>query len=205
MLEILRSADTSLFILINRTLANPVFDALMPALTNWNQTPEGLALAAIGICFFLWKGGRKGRIVILLLALLILISDQLSSSVIKSLVARPRPCHEVNGGPLVAGVRLLVDCGSGYSFPSSHAVNNFALATFLSYYYRRYAPLFYSFACVMGLSRIVVGVHFPSDVAGGAVIGSLIAWSVILLWNAVGRFFPVVAIGPGRDRPSGSS
>jgi undecaprenyl-diphosphatase len=84
-------------------------------------------------------------------------------------------------------------------------VNNFALATFLSYYYRRYSAIFYTFAFLMGLSRIVVGVHFPSDVAGGALIGSIIASSVVLLWNAVGRALPVVAIGPGRGAPSGSA
>jgi undecaprenyl-diphosphatase len=196
-LEFLRSADTSLFVLINSTLANPVFDAVMPWLTDWHQTPVGIALAAAAICMLLWKGGKKGRIVVLLLALLILITDQLSSSVIKSLVARPRPCHVVDGAQVVATLRLLVDCGSGYSFPSSHAVNNFAMATFLSYYYRRYAPWFYLFAFVMGLSRIVVGVHFPSDVACGAIIGSFIAWLVIGLWNVIGRALPAVAIGPG--------
>ena len=200
--DLLRSADTALFLLINRTLANPVTDAVMPWLTDWNKYPAGLAIAAAAICLLLWKGGKKGRIVVLLLAILILISDQLSSTFIKALVARPRPCHEVDGVQVVAGVRLLVDCGSGYSFPSSHAVNNFAMATFLSYYYRRYAPYFYLFAALMGLSRIIVGVHFPSDVVGGAIIGSLLASLLITLWNAVGRAVPVVAIGPLNERGS---
>jgi undecaprenyl-diphosphatase len=124
------------------------------------------------------------------------MSDQLSSSVFKMIVQRPRPCHEIGGFPAVPGVRLLVPCGSGYSFPSSHAVNNFALAAFLSYYYRRWTGIFMLYASLMALSRVVVGVHYPSDIAAGALFGVLCAVVLIAAWREVGRLFPPVRIGP---------
>ena len=52
--------------------------------------------------------------------------------VVKNFVERPRPCHEVDGARVVEKIHLVVPCGSGYSFPSSHAVNAFAIATFVA-------------------------------------------------------------------------
>ena len=205
MAEFLSSIDAGVFSFINGTLANPFFDAVMPPLTNWNQSAVGLGLAATILALLNWKGGRKGRIVTFLLVVLILAGDQLSSSIIKPLVARPRPCHEVNGAPAVSGIRLLVDCGSGYSFPSSHAVNNVAFATLFAFYYRRFAPVLFFYAFAIGLSRIVVGVHYPSDVLGGALIGGMLAMTLIAIWNRVGGRFAFLAIGPRSTRETGGA
>ena len=194
--EMLYAADRRLFLFINGPLANPVTYAIMPALTDWNKSWIGLSIAAALIILLLWKGGKKGRIIALLLVPLIVMSDQLSSSVFKMIVQRPRPCHEIGGAPAVAGVRLLVPCGSGYSFPSSHAVNNFALAAFLSYYYRRWTGIFMLYASLMALSRVVVGVHYPSDIAAGALFGVCCAVVLIAAWREVGRLFPPLRIGP---------
>ena len=194
---LLADADRTIFRFINVTLANPVTDALMPALTDWNKSWVGLAVAGALIILLIWKGGRKGRIVALLFIPLILMSDQLSSSLLKNLFDRPRPCHPAPGGGMqVPGLRLLVPCGSGYSFPSSHAVNNFALAAFCSYYYRRWSGLWFLYAALMGLSRIVVGVHYPSDVFCGALFGTACAALLIASWAEVGRLFPSLRIGP---------
>ena len=196
MASALQAADNALFVFFNSTISNRVFDVVMPALTDWHKSPVGLAIAGILIALFLWKGGRKARIVVLLTVVLILCTDQLSSSVIKFIVERPRPCHTVNGMQVVPVIHLLVDCGSGYSFPSSHAVNNFGFAFFYSHYYRSYAPYFYGFAALISMSRIIVGVHFPSDVAGGAIIGMIVAALLIAIWDRIGALVPAVAIRP---------
>ena len=73
---------------------------------------------------------------------------------------------------------MLVDCGSGLSFPSSHAVNNFTGAAIISFFYRRQTPYWMAFASLMALSRPYVGVHYPSDILGGAVIGAVIGLSL---------------------------
>ena len=181
MSELFSSADRAVFFFINRTLSNPVFDWLMPFLTDLNKSPIALAITALLLLWMLVKGKKAGRTAGIILILTIIVSDQLSSSVIKQMFARLRPCH------VLQGVRLLVDCGSGYSFPSSHAVNNFAAATVLSHYYRKYRWGWFSFASLIAFTRPYVGVHYPSDAIGGAAIGWACAYALILSWEYVNR------------------
>ena len=83
------------------------------------------------------------------------------------------------------GVRSLVKCGGGYSFTSSHATNHFAMAAFvLVLFGRRYrwlkAPLwFWAFSISYG--QVYVGVHYPLDIFGGALLG-------IAIGTLIGRF-----------------
>ncbi len=198
MIEALYRLDKEAFIFCNQTLANPVFDIVMPFLTDLNQHWYGLAIYALAWLLLMWKGGRRGRIIGLLLIPLIILSDQLSSAVIKNIVERPRPCHEIDGTLVVERVRLLVPCGSGYSFPSSHAVNNFAVATFLAFYFARWRWAFFGWAAVIAFTRPYVGVHFPSDIVGGAVIGVLCALFIAALWHALGRKYPALSIPPNQ-------
>lgn len=194
MAEFLYSIDKSLLYFCNSTLANQVFDVAMPFLTDLNKMAVGKILYVALWILLMWKGGKKGRIIGLLLIPLITLSDQLSSSVLKKLIERPRPCHYIDGVRIVEHLRLLVDCGSGYSFPSSHAVNNFAAATFFSYYYRKWITVFFSIAGIIGFSRIYVGVHYPADVFCGAVVGVLCAALVIIFWGKIVRRFPNLAL-----------
>ena len=198
--EFLYSLDKSVFVFFNSTLSNPVFDFIMPPLTNWNQSPIGIGIFAAVWLIIFWKGGKKGKIVALLLIPLIAMSDQLSSNVIKSIFTRPRPCHCIDGKSIVEHIHLLVSCGAGYSFPSSHAANNFAFATFISYYYRRWSWLAFVYAGLMGFSRISVGVHYPSDVLGGALVGVACAFFIILVWCYIGRYIEPLSIDDNREK-----
>jgi undecaprenyl-diphosphatase len=72
-------------------------------------------------------------------------------------------------------INLLVSCGTGKSFPSSHAANNFFAAFILSFFYKKNPWVFYTTASLIAISRVVVGVHYPFDVIGGAIIGTAIA------------------------------
>lgn len=175
MVDTLFSLDKTLFFFINHTIQNSVFDVMMPFLTRTDTLHFRIFFAVVWLALVI-KGGKTGRTVALILIPLILVSDQLSSSVIKSMVGRMRPCFTL------PDVRLLVPCGSGFSFPSSHAVNNFAAATLFSYYYRRWTWAFLAYASLTALSRPYVGVHYPSDILGGAVIGVIIALLIIFLW-----------------------
>jgi undecaprenyl-diphosphatase len=184
-IEFLYAVDKELFCFINQTLSTPVGDILWPYVTNYNQfLPVRVLLACIWV-WLLVRGGVRGRTAALLLIPVLLIGDQLSSSVIKGLVNRPRPCQLVDGVPLLPGLHLLVDCGSGRSFPSSHAVNNFAAATLFANYYRRWAWAFFGIAAVVAISRVAVGVHFPSDAIGGALIGTSVSLAVIWVYAAI--------------------
>lgn len=191
MIEWLYSADVAIYLFLNRTLATSAGDMLWPLITDYDkQWPMRFVLIGIWLWLMI-KGGKRGRTAALLLIPLIVISDQVSSSLIKSLVGRVRPCHVL---PLDQ-IHLLVGCGSGLSFPSSHAVNNFGVATMFSLYYPRARAWLFAAASLVAISRVFVGVHYPSDVLGGAVIGMCVAWSVVTGWQAVARrYLPVLYV-----------
>jgi undecaprenyl-diphosphatase len=194
MMEWLYGVDRAIFVFVNVTLGNSAGDVIWPVITDYDRLwPFRIVLIAAWL-WLLIKGGKKGRTVALLVIPLVIISDQLSSSVLKQLFDRPRPCHTVDGVPIVPEVRLLMGCGSGKSFPSSHAVNNFAVATLFACYYRRWGWALYSWAFLVGLSRVAVGVHYPSDIVGGGVIGVILALALVWVWKIIeSRFFTPTA------------
>ncbi len=124
-------------------------------------------------------GKKKGRILAVLILVLIALSDQTSSHLIKPLVGRVRPCN------VLPDVRLLVGCSKAGSFPSSHATNLFAVATLISYFHRKSKVVFFSIAFLVSFSRIYVGVHYPSDMLGGALFGIFCAWVIIVLFKFI--------------------
>jgi undecaprenyl-diphosphatase len=165
MLDYLNHMDTVLFRFFNSTISNPIFDVLMPFLTDLNKQRFVLVLVGTLLLWMIIRGKRSIRLAAVCLIVTVLFSDQLSSSVIKYWLIRDRPCH------VLEDVKLLVSCGSGYSFPSSHAVNNFAGALMLAFFFPRAKWWYFGFAAVIAFSRVYVGVHYPLDVVGGCVIG----------------------------------
>ncbi len=165
--------DYKLFHFINTDLANPVMDFLAPVIRE-RLTWIPLYLFLVGL--IVYKLRLKSWIIILFAIIAVGSSDYINSSIIKPQVKRLRPCRD----PLVGdNVRVLIPCGSGYSFPSSHAANHFALASFLSlsvFKKRRYVKtaLFF-WAGLIAFSQVYVGVHFPVDVTAGAILGILLS------------------------------
>ena len=174
--------DEKLFYFINLTLSNPVFDKIMPIITNG----ENWVIFFIIMWFYVFiKGGRKGKVLAILIFLCIALSDQ-TSNLIKEFIGRIRPCHTLSD------VHLLINCGSGKSFPSSHAVNNFAGAVLISHFYPDLRYLIYSGAFIVAISRVFVGVHYPFDTLGGIIIGTLIGLFMVFLWELINKKFKLV-------------
>jgi undecaprenyl-diphosphatase len=97
---------------------------------------------------------------------------------------RLRPCNDpINS----LHMRLLVECGSGYSFPSSHATNHFGMSLFLYFsfgkFYKWIKPTVILWAALVSYAQVYVGVHYPIDVFTGAIIGSLIGFLIAKLFN----------------------
>lgn len=168
--------DKSLFYLVNSKWHNPVMDWLMPLLRNspmWN--PFYLFLILLIVTNFKkniwWYIG--------LAALTVIISNYISSNLIKENIYRLRPCNDPS---IASWVRVLV----GYrpqssSFTSSHAANHFAIAVYLYItlkpYFAKWVPvLFLIWAAAISYSQVYVGVHYPLDIAGGTIIGILIGY-----------------------------
>jgi membrane-associated phospholipid phosphatase len=177
----LSQLDSELFIAINNGLANPVCDLIMPLVTNSWVLRVVLGVIVLGLAIF---GRSRGRIAALGCVVAVALSDQISAQLLKPLVARVRPCHVIDG------VRLLVDCSQGLSFPSSHAANTFGQAVFLGVLYPRARWFLVAFAAVVSYSRIAVGVHYPLDVVAGAVVGIFAGSLTLVFWRLAERRWP---------------
>jgi undecaprenyl-diphosphatase len=128
----------------------------------------------------LWR--RWG--VLFMTVLAVAVADWASMG-LKALVDRPRP-------PLrYPEPKTLVPLPHDASFPSGHAATSFAAATVLSFAAPRLAPFLFVLAAAVGFSRVYVGVHYPLDVIGGAVLGVLVATALHLLVAARRRSRPV--------------
>jgi len=166
-METLLNLDKQLFIFINQTLSNDFLDMIMPFITdkkNW------IFIYIFGFIYLLIKHKWKGLVIITTLLIGVLIADQVSANLIKDWVGRLRPCHDLDN------VNLLVNCGSGKSFPSAHATNNFFAAFTLSHFFNKHRHKFYIIAFLVAISRVFVGVHYPLDITAGALLGILIGF-----------------------------
>ena len=180
MLEYLIEIDRRLFLWINEK-HNAFWDPIMYwASDQWIWIPLYVFLG-----YWLYRRYHRFAIYLgLCIALLITLSDQ-GSSHLKDWVCRPRPSHEWR----LAGQVHLSAAGPGgeYGFISSHAANCFALFVFLSLVLpRRDRPLkwlFLGWALFVCYSRVYNGVHYPGDVAGGILLGSLLGWAMSRLFR----------------------
>jgi 4-amino-4-deoxy-L-arabinose transferase-like glycosyltransferase/membrane-associated phospholipid phosphatase len=182
----LESLDVALFRFGNQSLSNPLFDALMPAL-SWHPAFPWLVVlvGALLIC----KGGVRGRLCVLFLVLAVAVADGLICHSLKGLVDRIRPCAAL------ADARVLVGRGVHGSMPSAHAANWFAATMVCFWFYRRSIWLMVPLAVLVSFSRVYNGVHYPSDVAVGALLGvgaaAATLWAGETLWQSlVRRWFP---------------
>jgi len=169
-MEWLYTIDKAVFLFFNKTLANPVFDLIMPVITESDYWRIPIALFILALIVF---GGAKGRITALLLVLAVTFSDQISSFVIKPFVHRTRPCF------VLEGVRLLIDQPNSPSFPSSHAANMMSTSVVMFAQYRKKSLIYLVLAALVMYSRMYVGVHYPADIAGGIITGGLCGCAVM--------------------------
>jgi membrane-associated phospholipid phosphatase len=174
MLKVITRFDQWLFIKINSDGQNSFFDTVMPFLrepTFW--IPLYFFLLLLLLINFKQKGWWAVAFTIITFA----ITDSFSSRVLKPLVGRIRPCGDPD---FSFNVRLLAGCGGNGSFPSSHAVNHFGLAMFLFILLHsvagKWAYLFFLWAAIISYAQVYVGVHYPTDVIGGAFIGCFLGW-----------------------------
>ncbi|QDK39577.1 phosphatase PAP2 family protein [Bdellovibrio sp. NC01] len=170
MLEFILNLDKRLFFLINSQWTSPWADHFFPSITDLHKTLVfKLTVVPFIIGMFLWtKGLKKGFVVFIFCLLSVLISDGVGNWAFKKTVQRPRPAETQD---LVVQVRAPF---GGYSFVSNHATNMFSLATFISMIYPVVTIPLYALAFLIGYSRIYSGVHFPTDVICGAMLGIIV-------------------------------
>lgn len=163
--------DYTIWYYLNTQWVNEFLDFIVPFIRNqWTWAPLYLFL----LIFMPLNFGRKGWMWLVFFILCFAIGDFVSASIIKPYAMRLRPCNN----PYIQDItHLLVHCGSGYSFPSSHATNHFALGIFAAYTIKKkwvwVAGILWALS--VGYAQIYVGVHFPFDVICGGILGTIIA------------------------------
>ena len=178
----LKSVDQWLFIVINSIWTNAFLDTIIPV---WRESYTWLPLYLFLLLFVIFNFGWKALPWISLFIITVSVCDQLSSTLIKNWVARPRPCSDAYFSQYV---RLLLNrCPSSGSFTSSHAVNHFGMAVFIV---RTFKPFIgkwkyavYLWASTIAYGQVYMGVHYPFDVIGGALVGFLIGSAASSFYN----------------------
>jgi membrane-associated phospholipid phosphatase len=161
--------DVALFKKINSDWANPVFDAVLPLLRNqYHWAPLYIFI----IVFALLNFRVKGLWWVVFFLMTVALCDMTGTRFFKYGVERIRPC---NLAELADHLRLLVPCPGGYGFTSNHAANHFGMSVFFfitfRHLFKKWTWLIFLWPMMIGYAQIYVGVHFPGDIAGGALLG----------------------------------
>jgi len=163
--------DKALFVYLNG-LGNEHWDAF------WMTTTNQLSWIPLYVLFlfllFRSFGWKKGLALLILTAVLVTFSDQLTVF-IKNTTERLRP----NRDPEINDIIRIIKNNKSFSFVSGHATTSTAISLFmhltLKKYYK-YTLLFFIWPLLFAYSRIYIGVHFPIDVTAGAILGILIGY-----------------------------
>ncbi|HNX06392.1 MAG TPA: phosphatase PAP2 family protein [Bacteroidales bacterium] len=183
MIDKLIGIDVSLFLFLN-DLRNPFFDFVF----WWASVPLAWLPVYVVLLYLVLKVYRWQSIfVVIFIIIVISLTDQISVHFFKETFMRLRPCHNPE---IQAQVDTLNGyCGGQYGFVSSHAANYFGIATYLSVLFFRkirfFIPVVMLWASLIAYSRLYLGVHYPADICGGAIlgiiVGLLLGWAFKLL------------------------
>lgn len=140
--------------------------------------------------FLTWT--RKWQMIplVVFIVLSVTVTDQTSVHLFKEVFERLRPCHE----PELQGLVHIVNnkCGGQYGFVSSHAANSFGVAMLLSMIVRKpwFWAIMFIWAALVSYSRVYLGVHYPADIFGGAMLGVLCGWLLFVLFKWIVNLLP---------------
>ena len=156
--------DFEILFFIQKYIRNDFLDVVVPFYTSLGE--DGIIWIVIGLIMLIPKKTRKCGIMVLVALLVMLVTNNI---ILKNIIARPRPCAKY---PEMVD---LVHVPSSYSFPSGHTVSAIAVAVTIFLQHKKLGIAALVMAVVMGLTRLYVFVHFPTDVYGGMIVGTAIA------------------------------
>lgn len=193
MIDYLITIDTDIFLWLN-SHHNSYWDVVMKLATGkliW--VPMYVALL---IAFCRAYGWKSAFLAVMLTVLAVTAADQITASVIRPFAERLRPSNINN--PISEMVHIVNGYRSGgYSFPSCHAANTFAVFTFTSLVFNRwkYTIFILAWALINCYSRVYLGVHYPGDLLVGSIIGMMCGAMMYILGSVIVRSFRLESLG----------
>lgn len=166
------SINNNLFIYINSNLQNPFFDGVMPVITQFGDFIF-ILLVVMAILLYAKISKRETLKKVAIVALIALLFSDVIALLLKHIIQEPRPFMALEN------VRLLIVENDPCSFPSGHASSTFAVVSVFIFNMEKLAKRYHLlisavllvFAITILFSRVYCGVHYPEDVAAGAIIG----------------------------------
>ena len=164
MLFLFQKVDEMLFRFVHETLAHPAGTFFFPL---FNHAAPFIPLFIVLIAWIAYRHSRKVWLVALIAVIGAILGDLLVFNPLKHLIQRPRPAVTMTD------IETFLASGEkgGYSFPSSHTANAFLVASVISAFFKKGRGFALGLAAIIGFSRVYVGVHYPSDVLGSALLG----------------------------------
>ena len=179
MIEVLQRIDNGLLLRINDFNA-PWLDQCMWVLSSkWINIPLAFCIVLLLKSQFSW---RKTSLLFLLALVVVSLTDVISTQLFKDYFERLRPSHDPIVGNYLHFYMIGPDnpyLGGKFGFVSSHAANLAAMFAFVLPYLKKYTYSIYLlgvYVFLVAYSRVYLGVHFPSDVLCGALLGLLMGW-----------------------------
>ncbi len=177
MLETLLSIDGGLLLYIQEYVRNPILDSIMIFITTLGN--GGMIWIAATVLLMIPKKTRK---VGMISAVALLCSLIINNNIVKNLVQRPRPFRTFTD------IRILIPTPSEFSFPSGHTSSSFAAASvFYKHLPKKIGIPAIVLAGLIGISRLYVGVHYPTDVLAGIFMGIFLGYLAAIIVNFVGK------------------
>ena len=179
MIESLLNLDTEVFLFLNGK-NTPLWDNFFWIFTSVQVWVPFYVTIFIAIVY---RQRINGLWTLLFIVVVIILCDQIASSIIRPLFERLRPSHEPD---LEGIVRLINNRRAGkFGFVSAHAANTFGLALFTSLVFRKwyYCSLIFIWALINSYSRIYLGLHYPGDILGGFVLGILLSILIYIIYK----------------------
>lgn len=178
-MDLLEIWDIGLFKMINGQSVSSPMDALMVTLSSpWTWVVWGLWFVLLSIL----RKNIKGLLACVSMGIALGVGDAVSYFVLKPSIERLRPCHTIEDVRLPGG-----SCGGEFSMPSNHASNAAAIVAAASRAQRSFLWGGASLAVLVGVSRVYLGVHYPSDVLFGWIFGAVVGLLVQILMETIAR------------------